>query len=236
MSYIPLDSMMLIEGHVLTWEGQDSPVTVIDRTDSKVTVETSKGERMELYSVENGLAQEGDQQSLSNVRVIGTKPWRVTKQLTKHFDKTMENYGSKTISAIEYGERAGLDIDEVNRRFSALQGDTRSSYNVIREGYDTWIVYDTNCIGTPSKDELLEAFRQHSLVTDVEEEETDLIITFAEQTEVVPPLVVDLIYRSKFGIKNVREPPSTSHLSIVITTQLPESNAGSGRSDQDDAV
>ncbi|SHG37893.1 hypothetical protein [Halobaculum gomorrense] len=217
MTYDPLSPEMVIEGHVMTWDGRSDPVTVVDQGDETLLVETDRGEQFQLAGTSAGLIIEETGEHLENARVIGMNSWRMTNELTSYFEETLEKYASTTISAVEFTEQNDLSIDEMNYQLSTLLGDARSTITALRSGNDTWIICDSGFYGRGSQSELADALSHREHVEAVAEEDNVLVVTFDGETTAVPLLVAHLVYHAGWAIVSVTNPYGEDPLTMTLT-------------------
>ncbi|QZP38262.1 hypothetical protein [Halobaculum magnesiiphilum] len=221
MNYDPLTPLMVIEGHVLTWDGRADPVTVIDQSEERLLVETTTGDQLSLTAVADGLALENTDEPLENPRVIGTMPWRKTKILADYYEEKLGRDGQKIQSAVEYAEQTVGTIAELNRQLAELQADPRSTVSAVRCGYHTWLIYNTRFQGNASLSELADSLTDRELVETASIEDDTVVVTFDEAATTVPLLVAHLVYDAGWAIASVI-PHSTDDPLTMTVTRRPE--------------
>jgi len=193
----PLTTDGLHEGHILTWEDRDEPVTVVECRETSAVVETPTGERIHLTNSPDGILLPDTDTPLESMTIIGTRLWQDGDEIWQYLTDTYEF--PTEFSAVACATELDMTVEEMNRRLSDLLREPRSSLLLVRESYDRWSAYEVGS-RTPVAQDLVASLESQTPVDSADAEDDTIVCTLPAGTTGVPKALVDIAYDAQWAI------------------------------------
>ncbi|GAA0217465.1 hypothetical protein [Halobaculum roseum] len=213
---VPLTVEDLCEGYILTWDGRDDPVTVVECHESMAIVETPTCDRIQLTNSPDGLLLPDEDTPLESMTIIGTRRWQEADELWEYLTDTYEF--PTEFSAVTCAADLDMTVEEVNHRLSDLLAEPRSSLLLVRESYDRWRAYQVG-FGISSPQELVKVLESQTPVDNADAENGTIVCTLPAETTAVPKALVDIAYESHWTIARFDPEDSEDPAECTLTPQ-----------------
>ncbi|WP_435065051.1 hypothetical protein [Halobaculum sp. EA56] len=212
----PLTVEDLCEGHILTWDGREQPVTVVECRETTAIVETPTADRIQLTTSPDGLLLPDNETPLESMTIIGTRLWQEGDELWEYLTDTYEF--PTEFSAVTCAADLDMTVEELNRRLSDLLGEPRSSLLLVRESYDRWSVYEVG-FRTISTQDLVTVLESQTPVDTADADGDTIVCTLPAETTVVPKALVDIAYHARWAIARFDPGDGEDPAECILTPQ-----------------
>ncbi|QZP39512.1 hypothetical protein [Halobaculum magnesiiphilum] len=213
---VPLTVEDLCEGYILTWDGRNDPVTVVECHESMAIVETPTCDRIRLTNSPDGLMPPDEDTPLESMTIIGTRRWQEADELWEYLTDTYEF--PTEFSAVSCAADLDMTVEEMNHRISDMLAEPRSSLLLVRETYDRWTAYQVG-FGMPSTQDLVTVLESQTPVDNADAKDDTIVCTLPADTTAVPKALVDIAYDARWAIARFDPGDGEGPAECILTPQ-----------------